>query len=122
MKLFSPASIINQHKKVKPGQQEDEPPDPTCVTLPDQLSQSTLDDQIDLLKELLGRNPVSHYWDPTESRMLMVKYEALGGETGKKGGKLDSWLATMGRAGKHAQVRKTSVPQIFQLHPKTLSL
>ena len=104
MKLFSPAAILNQHKKTKSGLKEEDIPDPSCTTLPDQLSHSTLSDQIGLLKELLGRNPVSHHWDPTESRMLTVEYAALSGDKGKRGGQLESWLATLGRTGKHAQV------------------
>ena len=110
VKLFSPASILNHHKNrntSKTGQQEideEDSSDSIYTTLPEQLSHSTLNDQLGLLKELLGRCPVSHYWDSTESRMLAIQYEVLHGESGRRASKLDTWLASMGRTGKHAQV------------------
>ena len=111
-KLFSPAAIINRHKnsssstnkKAEQAQEADEACDPTYTTLPE-LSQATLSDQVDLLKELLGRCPVAQYWDPTESRMLAIEYAAIQGDSNPLRGKLESWLATSGRTGKHAQVR-----------------
>ena len=117
-KLFSPAAIINRHKSntsttpttkqsAKQPQESDKEAsdaDPAYITLP-QLSQTTLGDQVDLLKELLGRHPVAHYWDPTESRMLAVEYAAIQGDSNPLRGKLEGWLATLGRTGKYAQVR-----------------
>ena len=119
VKLLSPAAIINQHKtqstltngKQQPPSQKEEVDDDkdsvdhAYIMLPDQLSRSTVKDQLDLFKELLGRCPVSHYWDATESRLLTVEFEALHGESGKNANKLESWLASFGRTGKHAQVR-----------------
>ena len=117
VKQFSSAAIINQHKEEstsKNGKQQQassqkeeedkDSSDSTYIMLPDQLSRSTINDQLDLFKELLGRCPVSHYWDPTESRLLVVEYEALRGESGKNANKHESWLASFGRTGKHAQV------------------
>ena len=68
------------------------------------MTQSTINDQLGLLKELLGRHPVAHHWDATEPRMLCVQYEAFRTDSGKKGSKFESWLASFGRTGKHAQV------------------
>lgn len=115
--MFSPAAIINRHKAntPTPKKSKQQPPhaqesdkasnrhDPAYISLP-QLSQNTLSDQVDLLKELLGRHPVAHYWDPTESRMMAVEYSAIQGDSDPLRGKLESWLATLGRTGKHAQV------------------
>ena len=47
---------------------------------------------------------MAHYWDPTESRMMAVEYSAIQGDSDPLRGKLESWLATLGRTGKHAQV------------------
>jgi hypothetical protein len=124
--LFSPAAIINRHKSntsittkqsKQPQQEADKATDqdPSYITLPGQLPQTTLSDQLDLLKELLGRHPVAHYWDPTEPRMLAIEYAAIQGDSNPLKGKLESWLATLGRTGKHAQVRQTTEILLYRI-------
>lgn len=109
VKQFSAAAIIDCHKNntatTKRAEQTPETDkasddDPVHTTLPE-LSQTTLSDQLALLKELLGRHPVAHYWNPTEPRMLAIEYEAFQGDSSSLKG---SRLTTLGRTGKHAQV------------------
>ena len=103
LKFFSPTAILEQSSP-----RSSEPSSPaSCATLPG-LTESALNEQLQLLQELLGRHPVSHYWDPTEPRLLVVESAALqqegGSPFGRRSGSLENWLATKRRSGKHSQV------------------
>lgn len=70
IKVFDPISIV---KQILPEREE-------CLTesihlaLPEQLPDTSLQEQRTLLMELFGRMPMQHFWDPDESQLLVVEW------------------------------------------------
>lgn len=100
VRVFNPATFHTQSDSPRIND------DPAInVPLPE-LADASLSEQLGLSVELLGRHPVSHFWDPGEPRLLAVEFTAPGGsvQEGRMKGRKGDQLAWMGRRGKYPQV------------------
>jgi len=100
VRVFNPATFRTQGCSPRinddPGRNMPLPP----------LADASLSEQLGLSVELLGRHPVSHFWDPGEPRLLAVEFTVPGGsvQEGRTKGRKGDQLAWMGRRGKYPQV------------------
>ena len=97
VRVFNPTAFHTQNDSPRISD------DPTINMPLPELADASLSEQLGLSVELLGRHPVSHFWDPGEPRLLAVEFTAPGGEVGggrTKAGKDDQ----LARNGKYTQV------------------
>lgn len=100
VRVFNPATFHTQSDSPRTN-------DDPAISMPlPQLADASLGEQLGLSVELLGRHPVSHFWDPGEPRLLAVEFTAPGGsvQEGRTKGRKGDQLAWMGRRGKYQQV------------------
>jgi len=105
VRVFNPATFHTQSDSPRIS-------DDPAINMPlPELADTSLSEQLGLSVELLGRHPVSHFWDPGEPRLLAVEFTSPGGsvQEGRTKGRKGDQLAWMGRRGKYQQAEMVVV-------------
>lgn len=72
VKAFKPKILAKQQDPASSSQE-----DASVISFPPDLPTTSLQQQLLLSTELVGRAPLSHYWDTKEPRVLVVEWSGL---------------------------------------------